>query len=180
VFFFFFHAYRDNIVAADSNFHEQCNTQLNAVQISSLEREVQSCHSLGWVGECLAKPVEVDGINSANPCLQLTKEVCQLLQSGYTGSKDTIKKVDDAFDSTREAGGLTSLDQDENDLPLSSLKVVEAAVNLKNDERFDEFLKFTSEKINDIVASDMNPDPVSGVQHYERYAAQVNVGTQFL
>lgn len=150
------------------------------MQISSLEREVQSCHSSGCVGECLANPVEVDGINSANPCLQSTKEVCQLIQSGYTGSKDTIKKVDDAFDSTREAGGLTSLDQAENNLPLSSLKVVGAAVNLRNDERFDEFLKFTSEKSNDIVASDMNLDPVSGVQHCERYAAQVNVGTQFL
>lgn len=153
----------ETIVVADSNFHEQCNTQLNVVQISNLEKEVQSCRSSGCVGEYLANPVEVDGINSANPCLQSTKEVCQLLQSGYTGSKDTIKKIDDAIDSTREVGGFTSLDQVENKLPLSSLKVVESAINLRNDERFDEFLKFTSEKNISIVVSDMSLDPVSGV-----------------
>lgn len=58
--------------------------------------------------------------------------------------------------------------------------MVESAINLRNDERFDEFLKFTSEKNISIVVSDMSLDPVSGVQHCERYAAQVNVGTQFL
>lgn len=143
------------------------------MQISSSEKEVQSCHSSGFVGEYLANPVEVDSINSANPWFQSNKEACQQLWSGYTGSKDTIKRIDDAVDSTREAGGLTSLYQAENNLPLSSLKVVETAVNLSNAERFGEVLKLNFLNAIDFADSDMNVDPVSGVQYCEGYVAQV-------
>jgi hypothetical protein len=142
------------------------------MQISCPEKEVQSFHSSRCVGESLANPVEVDDINSVDPWLQSTKEVYQLLPSGYTGSKDTIKKVDNAVDSTREAGGLTSLYQAENNLPfLSSLKMVETAFNLSNGEMFDKFS--TSENNNDFAVSDMNLDPVSGVQYCGGYVAQV-------
>ena len=135
------------------------------MQISCPEKEVQSFHSSGRVGESLANPVEVDGINSADPRLQSTKEVCQLLPSAYTGSKDNIKKVDNA-------GGLTSLYQAENYLPfLSSLETVETAFNLSNGEMFDEFS--TSENNNEFAVSDMNLDPVSGVQYCGGYVAQV-------
>lgn len=165
---------RNNMVEEATNIHEQCNTQLNVVQIPSFEKEVQSCSPSGCVDQYLADPVEVDCTPSAHKQLQLSTEVPQVLQSGYTDPKETIKKVEDTMDSssTREAGALTSSDQAKKNLCLSSLKLDENVEDLRNDESFNVFLKITSENVNDIADSDVNLNPVSGVQHSEQYAAQ--------
>jgi hypothetical protein len=170
------------MVEEASNIHEQCNTQLNVVQIPSFEKEVQSCSPSGCVDQYLADPVEVDCTPSAHKQLQLSTEAPQVLQSGYTDPKETIKKVEDAVNSssTREAGALTSSDQAKKNLCLSSLKLDENVEDLRNDESFNVFLKITSENVNDIADSDVNLNPVSGVQHSEQYAAQVNVGIDYI
>ncbi|XP_041015450.1 protein tesmin/TSO1-like CXC 2 [Juglans microcarpa x Juglans regia] len=165
---------RDNVAATDSIVHENFNTQLNVVHIPSFEKEGQLCSSAGCIDEYLLDPMEVDSTNSTHLGLQSAGEVPELLQSGYAGLKGTIKKVDDAVDSNREDGALTSCDPAEKNLNVSPLKLVESAVDLRNDERFDAFLKgFTSEKAKDIVDADMKLNPISGVQHCERHAAQI-------
>lgn len=77
----------------------------------------------------------------------------QLSRSGYTASKETIKKVDVSDH-------------------------IQTAVNLRIDGSFGDFPKFTSEINNGYAVSDMNLDNVSGVQHCQRYATQVNVSTR--
>lgn len=174
---FFLHVNRDSVAAADSIVHENFNTQLNVVHIPSFEKEDQLCSPSGCIDEYLVDPMEVDSTNSTHFGLKSAGEVPQLLQSGYADLKGTIKKVDDVVDSNREDGALTSCDPAEKNLNQNPPKLVESAVDLRNDERFDDFLKgFTSEKAQDIVDADMKLDPVSGGQHCERHAAQVNVG----
>ncbi|KAK7834058.1 crc domain-containing protein tso1 [Quercus suber] len=141
---------RNNIVEEDSNIREQCNTQLNVAQIPSLEKEVQSCSPSGSVDEYLADIVEVDCTHSAHKQLQLANEVSQMLQGGFTDPKETIRKVDTEHGrGSREARTLTSSDQAEQNLPLTSLNLVDDLVDLRNDESFNVFLKITSEDIDE-------------------------------
>nr|XP_023881872.1 CRC domain-containing protein TSO1-like isoform X2 [Quercus suber]POE73775.1 protein tesmin/tso1-like cxc 2 [Quercus suber] len=164
---------RNNIVEEDSNIREQCNTQLNVAQIPSLEKEVQSCSPSGSVDEYLADIVEVDCTHSAHKQLQLANEVSQMLQGGFTDPKETIRKVDTEHGrGSREARTLTSSDQAEQNLPLTSLNLVDDLVDLRNDESFNVFLKITSEDVNDIVDPDVNLNPALGAQQNEQYAAQ--------
>ncbi|XP_050246285.1 CRC domain-containing protein TSO1-like [Quercus robur] len=165
---------RNNIVEEDSNIREQCNTQLNVAQIPSLEKQVQSCSPSWSIDEYLAEIVEVDCTHSAHKQLQLANEVSQMLQGGFTDPKETIRKFDTVDSrSSREARTLTSSDQAEQNLPLTSLNLVDDVVDLRNDESFIVFLKITSEDINDIVDSDVNINPALGAQQYEQYAAQI-------
>ncbi|XP_075664598.1 uncharacterized protein LOC142634194 isoform X2 [Castanea sativa] len=164
---------RNNIVEEDSNIREQCNTQLNVAQIPSLDKEVQSCSPSGSVDEYLADIVEVDCTHSAHKQLQLANEVSQMLEGGFTDPKETIRKVDTVDNrSSREARSLTSSNQAEQNLPLTSLNLVDDLVDLRNDESFNVFLKITSEDVNDSVDPDVNLNPALGVQQYEQHAAQ--------
>ena len=146
---------------------------MNVAKIPSLEKEVQSCSPSGSVDEYLADIVEVDCTHSAHKQLQLANEVSQMLQGGFTDPKKTIRKVDTVDSrSSREARTLTSSDQAEQNLPLTSLNLVDDLVDLRNDESFNVFLKITSEDVNDIVDPDVNLNPALGAQ---QYAAQVDV-----
>ena len=146
---------------------------MNVAKIPSLEKEVQSCSPSGSVDEYLADIVEVDCTHSAHKQLQLANEVSQMLQGGFTDPKKTIRKVDTVDSrSSREARTLTSTDQAEQNLPLTSLNLVDDLVDLRNDESFNVFLKITSEDVNDIVDPDVNLNPALGAQ---QYAAQVDV-----
>ncbi|KAF3965267.1 hypothetical protein CMV_010525 [Castanea mollissima] len=165
---------RNNIVEEDSNIREQCNTQLNVAQIPSLDKEVQSCSPSGSVDEYLADIVEVDCTHSAHKQLQLANEVPQMLEGGFTDPKETIRKVDTVDNrSSREARSLTSSNQAEQNLPLTSLNLVDDLVDLRNDESFNVFLKITSEDVNDSVDPEVNLNPALGVQQYEQHAAQL-------
>ena len=169
------------MVEEDSNIREQCNTQLNVAQIPSLEKQVQSCSPSWSVDEYLADIVEVDCTHSAHKQLQLANEVSQMLQGGFTDPKETIRKVDTVDSrSSREARTLTSSDQAEQNLPLTSLNLVDDLVDLRNDESFIVFLKITSEDVNDIVDSDVNLNPALGAQQYEQYVAQVDVSIVYI
>lgn len=146
---------------------------MNVAKIPSLEKEVQSCSPSGSVDEYLADIVEVDCTHSAHKQLQLANEVSQMLQGGFTDPKKTIRKVDTVDSrSSGEARTLTSSDQAEQNLPLTSLNLVDDLVDLRNDESFNVFLKITSEDVNDIVDPDVNLNPALGAQ---QYAAQVDV-----
>jgi len=150
---------------------------LSVAQIPSLEKEVQSCSPSGSVDEYLADIVEVDCTHSAHKHLQLANQVSQMLQGGFTDPKETpketIRKVDTVDSrSSREARTLTSSDQAKQNLPLTSLNLVDDLVDLRNDESFNVFLKITSEDVNDIVDSDVNLNTALGAQ---QYAAQVDV-----
>lgn len=149
---------------------------MNVAQIPSLEKEVQSCSPSGSVDEYLADVVEVDCTHSAHKQLQLANEVSQMLEGGFTDPKETIRTVDTVDSrSSREARSLTSSYQAEQNLPLTSLNLVDDLVDLRNDESFNVFLKITSEDVNDIVDPDVNLNPALGVQQYEQHAAQVDV-----
>lgn len=80
----FFHVDRGNTVAAESISHGQSNTQLNVVQITRFDKEVQSCSPSDYIDEYLTDPSEVDFTNAVHSSSPPAKEVPQLYQGDGT------------------------------------------------------------------------------------------------
>ncbi|KAJ7951864.1 TESMIN/TSO1-like CXC 2 [Quillaja saponaria] len=158
---------RDDAVAAGSNEDGQYKSQPDIVPFPGFEKEFQSCSPSGSIGEYLADHVEVECKNSAD--LSLQPASYQLSHCEVTGDKEMMTEVHSGVTGTIKAS-----DQMQAILPSSSLALVEAGVSYRDDEKFDEFLGFTYEEINNILVTHKNLDLVSGEQFCEEHAADLN------
>ncbi|KAL5758163.1 hypothetical protein ACOSP7_020774 [Xanthoceras sorbifolium] len=166
----------DKVDEAGTDVHGQCGNRSNALLVPCLEKEVHCCSPSGGVEEYLTDPVEVeDFTNSVDSHVQQANNLHRLLQFSFNAPKETIPKVNYANDGNSEDYMLMFPDQAKADPPLSSLDLVETAVDQKDTERFDGSLELTSKNVNDQVESNLLL--VSRTQHHEQYMAQ-NAGDQ--